>query len=93
MLISDNSDYENNDVQKCVELFNDKRIRYVKPPNQLPLTKSFEFAYLSCRGKYILSIGSDDALMPCAMETLEKYIKMYPEINVFNYKYSKSSFK
>ena len=75
ILISDNSDKDNNDVFKCVNSFSDERIRYIKTPCVLPLNRSFEFAYLHAKGKYLISIGSDDSLLDYTLSVLFSVFK------------------
>lgn len=84
ILISDNSD-DSYSVLDCLGAFNDERIRYIRPPKHLPLAKSFEFAYLSARGKYLLSIGSDDAILPYSLSKLSFYFNQYPDNDVISW--------
>jgi glycosyltransferase involved in cell wall biosynthesis len=85
ILISDNSTIGNNCVKECVNRFDDKSIRYIKPKRELPLSKSFEFAYMNAKGKYMLSIGSDDALLPNCLSNLSKVIKEKKDVEVINW--------
>ncbi len=86
VLISDNSC--NNNVQCFVSSIDDPHIRYVRTPFDLSLAKSFEFAYLNSRGRYLISIGSDDGLIKIALSTIYKTIKQYPENNVFTWNHA-----
>lgn len=79
IIISDNSVNGMYDVQALCEEIQDKRIRYIKTPRDLPLSKSFEYAFLQARGEFIFSIGADDGLLPWALEALEKVRADYPE--------------
>jgi len=78
ILVSDNSvDSETSIYELCQEL-DDPKIRYVKTPRPLSLIKSFEFAYLQTRGEFVLSMGSDDGLLPWGLETLKLLLDRFP---------------
>lgn len=79
ILISDNSTNGNSAVKDLIDEFQDKRIVYIKTPKDLELAKSFEFAYLHTSGEYVLPIGSDDGVLPWALETLDYITKKYPK--------------
>ncbi|MEG1946264.1 MAG: glycosyltransferase family A protein [Lachnospiraceae bacterium] len=79
IIISDNSQAGNLEVKKLVEAIGDSRIRYYKTPVELPLQRSFEFAYGMARGRYLFPIGSDDGILPWALETLKEMIIKYPK--------------
>lgn len=79
IVVSDNSVDGNTNVYDLCQELNDSRIRYVKTPRSLMLTKSFEFGYLQTRGEFVLSMGSDDGLLPWGLDTLEKVLKQFPE--------------
>ncbi len=82
IIVSDNSSLGNTEVyDMCCEL-KDARIRYIKTPIELLLAKSFEFAYLHTRGKFIFSIGSDDAVLPWALEILEQVLPTIPDSEI-----------
>lgn len=89
ILISDNSDINNDDALRCVKKFSDKRIRYIRTPQVLPLNKSFEFAYFNSKGKYILSIGSDDSIMDYSLDLLSGILskKEYDVVSWGNARY------
>lgn len=79
IIVSDNSVNGKTEVYELCQDLADERIRYVKTPRDLPLSKSFEYAFLQARGEFILSIGSDDGLLPWALEVLADVRKRYPE--------------
>ncbi len=83
IIISDNSDRENNDIFNLVQRLNDKRIKYFRTPRNLHLTRSFEFAFSKARGEFIIPIGSDDAILPWGLETLKRCILQYPDDDIF----------
>lgn len=84
VLISDNSDDNNYDAFNCVKKFDDKRIRYIKTPTVLPLNRSFEFAFFNAKGKYIISIGSDDSVLKYTLKVLDNII-MKDDIDIVSW--------
>lgn len=85
IVVSDNSvDNEAGVYELCQEL-NDPKIRYVKTPRCLDLTKSFEFGYLQTRGEFVLSIGSDDGLLPWGLEVLKSVLDKFPEEEIIEW--------
>lgn len=83
IVISDNSTEGNNEVYQFCQTLQDKRIKYYKTPRDLRLNRSFEYAFLQTRGEYVLSIGSDDALLPWTLEVWDQVIRDYPEEEIF----------
>lgn len=71
IVVSDNSDPGNNEIKKLLEQFDSEKIHYVRTPRVLPLTKSFEFAYLQAQGDFVLPLGADDALLYGAIKELD----------------------
>lgn len=78
IVISDNSVKNTEVYEFCKELDN-PRIKYLKTPRNLCLTKSFEFAHLHASGEYILALGADDGVLPWALSTLADVTKEFPE--------------
>lgn len=85
IIVSDNSTNQNSDVYELCQELNDPRIRYIKTPRELVLGRSFEFAFLKARGAFILSLGSDDGLLPWALHTLDQIRKQYPKENIIQW--------
>lgn len=85
IIISDNSTGENAAVYNLCKELGDDRIVYLKTPRELHLPKSFEFAYTHARGEYVFAIGSDDGLLPWALEEISKIIDRYPEEKVIQW--------
>ncbi len=79
IVLSDNSVDGNTAVYDLYCELNDTRIRYFKTPRNLPLSRSFEFAFLHARGSFIFSIGSDDAVLPWGLETIAMALKEIPK--------------
>jgi hypothetical protein len=85
IVLSDNSTNGNTEVYDLYCELNDTRIKYYKTPGDLFLTKSFEFAFLMAKGEFIMSIGSDDALLPWTLEVLDDVIDKYPEEEIIQW--------
>ncbi|MBU5488409.1 glycosyltransferase [Clostridium sp. MSJ-8] len=79
IVISDNSTNGNTEVYELCREINDPRIKYYKTPRNLHLSKSFEFVYLKAKGEFIISIGSDDALLPWGLKVIDEVINKYPK--------------
>lgn len=79
IVLSDNSEAGNTEVYNLWKELNDERIKYFRTPRELPLTKSFEFAFLKARGRFIFSIGADDAVFPWTLEVLYTALKHIPD--------------
>lgn len=79
ILVSDNSTGGNQEVARLCKELSDPRIRYIKTPRPLVLGRSFEFAFLQARGEFILSLGSDDGLLPWALHILNDVRSRFPE--------------
>ncbi len=79
ILISDNSSAGNEEVYLlCKQLSEDLKhanrqveLRYIHTPRELPLHRSFEYAYLNTKGEFVLSLGSDDAILPWALDNID----------------------
>lgn len=85
IIISDNSSGGSREIERLIEDINDSRIKYFKTPLDLPLAKSFEFAYGKARGKYIIPMGSDDGLLPWSLETLKEIVDKNPQVNIIGW--------
>lgn len=85
IIISDNSDPGNAEIENLVRSLGEDRIKYFKTPMALPLAKSFEYAYGMAQGEYILTLGSDDGLLPWCLEVLREMAAKYPEQKVIGW--------
>ena len=70
IVLSDNSLEGDNNAYEIYKKLDSDLIKYYRTPRHLNLTKSYEYAYLQTRGKYIISIGADDALFPWSLSIL-----------------------
>ena len=75
IVVSDNSTNGNIEVYEFCKSLNNPIVRYYRTPRDLHLPKSFEFAYLKARGKFIFSIGADDGLLPWSLETINHVLR------------------
>ncbi len=83
IVISDNSDDGNNSVYDLINELAFDKIKYYRTPQKLPLTKSFEYAYLKARGDFLVPIGADDAVLYHGLSTINKVLKRYPDEDIF----------
>lgn len=86
IVLSDNSDADNDSVRAFYETLSDSRVRYYRTPFSLPLSKSFEYALLHARGEFIFSLGADDGIYPWALRYLQKALQDHPEDDLFTWK-------
>lgn len=85
IVLSDNSTPGNTEVYQMYKELNDRRIKYYRTPREYNLSRSFEFAFLHAKGEFLLSLGSDDALLPWALETLDDIRKSYPDEDIIQW--------
>lgn len=85
IIISDNSTGYNADIYEMCTDWNDSRIKYIKTPRDLPLPKSFEYAYLHSSGEYVFAIGSDDGLLPWTLSALEEVTEACPDEEIIQW--------
>lgn len=85
IVISDNSTNGNKEVYKLVNEINDSRIKYYKTPSDLRLPKSFEYAFLKAKGEFVLSIGSDDAILPWSLDVLKQVLDKNPNSEIIQW--------
>ena len=85
IIISDNSTGYRTDIYEMCQSLHDQRIVYIKTPRDLPLPKSFEYAYLHAKGEYIFAMGSDDGLLPWALESIDTIIQQYPDEEIIQW--------
>lgn len=85
IIISDNSTPGNTEVYQLYKELNDSRIKYYRTPREYNLSRSFEFAFLHAKGEFLLSLGSDDALLPWTLDILDDIRKSYPDENIIQW--------
>lgn len=82
ILISDNSSATNINVLSLIKEIDNSKIRYISTPFDLCLAKSFEYAYLNSRGKYLLAIGSDDGLIRNGLSKINEAFNHFPDNSI-----------
>ncbi|MDD6039224.1 MAG: glycosyltransferase family A protein [bacterium] len=85
IIISDNSTNNNTEVYELIKELNHPKIQYIQTPRSLHLSKSFEYAFIHAKGEYILSLGSDDGMLPWALETIDKIAQQYPQEEIIQW--------
>lgn len=73
-LVSDN--FSAPEVRAVVEACADPRVRYVRTPELLAMTDSWEFAVGHAKGEYITVLGDDDGLMLHALPEIDRIISV-----------------
>ena len=63
IVVSDNSSPGNTETYELVKRLNSPKIRYVRPPRELLMTKNYEHGILHAEGDFIFTLGSDDGLL------------------------------
>jgi len=82
IVVCDNSSPGNEETRELIARLDDKKIRYVRPPRPLNLTKNFEHAVLNANGEFIFTMGSDDGLFFHGLEVMEAALKQLPDDDV-----------
>ncbi len=86
IVISDNSNDGTDAVYELVQKLQEGHLHYYRTPRDLPLAKSFEYAFLQARGEFIFSIGADDALLPWTLQILAEVRRTYASYPVLAWK-------
>lgn len=79
ILVSDNPGGE---ARAIVEEFNDSRIKYITPPNYLPMSSHWDFILSKASGEFIGYIGDDDGLMPGCIRRVSDIIAMVGSVPI-----------
>lgn len=85
IVLSDNSDEGNTKVYDLYRELADNRIKYYHTPFVLNLSKSFEFAFLHAKGKFITSIGADDGIYPWAVQLMKDFLPQMTDSNILRW--------
>jgi glycosyltransferase involved in cell wall biosynthesis len=83
VVLSDNvsEDATRDVVQRC----RDPRVRYFRTERRLSMCDNYEFALLQARGKYVIFIGDDDAVMPHALDKLIAILRAAPDSMIYTW--------
>lgn len=75
IIVSDNLSADN--TKEVVSRFADARIRYINPGRRLSMTGNFEFALGHVTDGFVMFIGSDDGLMPDAIDYVDSLVRKF----------------
>lgn len=75
VILSDN--FSQDQTREVALKYSDFRVRYFNTGRRLSMCDNFEFALEKARGRYIVAIGDDDAVMPYAFGAMERLIEDY----------------
>lgn len=75
IIVSDN--YSSDETKDIVDSFRDTRIRYINPGRRLSMSGNFEFALKHVTDGFVMFIGSDDGIMPDAIEYVDSIVSKY----------------
>lgn len=75
IIVSDNCSTDN--TKEIVDRCNDSRIRYINPGKRLSMAGNFEFALGHVTDGFVMFIGSDDGIMPGAIDYVDSIVEEY----------------
>jgi len=75
VLVSDNCSQDN--TCEVVRSFQDARVRYVRTPKHGVIGESWEFARSNARGRLVMMLSDDDALVHNALARIEEAYRRY----------------
>lgn len=81
VIVSDNASED--DTREAVTAIVDVRIRYINTGVRLSMCDNYDFALNHARGRYVVIIGDDDAVLPGRLDALIKRIEATPEPVIF----------
>jgi glycosyltransferase involved in cell wall biosynthesis len=73
VLVGDN--FSEDATKLEIQKINDNRLRYINSGVRLSMSDNWEFCLKQARGRYIVFIGDDDAIVPGAIDALIEIIK------------------
>jgi glycosyltransferase involved in cell wall biosynthesis len=76
VLVSDNASEDR--TPDVVAAIPDPRLRYVRTERRLSMCDNWEFALAQARGRFIVYIGDDDAILPNGIDRLTGFIQSNP---------------
>lgn len=83
IIISDNS--TNEDTYRVVAEFNSPRIKYVRTPRSLAMSKNFDHGISYANNEYVIVIGDDDGLLPDSLVALDRQIQEKPGFKAYRW--------
>lgn len=75
IIVSDNCSDDN--TKEIVDQLSDHRIKYINPGKRLSMSGNFEFALSHVNEGFVMFIGSDDGIMPYAINYVDSIVKKY----------------
>jgi glycosyltransferase involved in cell wall biosynthesis len=72
VIVSDNCSEDG--TRDAVRRIADDRVTYLDTGERLTMTDNWEFAIRHARGRYVLFVGDDDAILPGALDRLEPFL-------------------
>jgi len=75
IIVSDNLSEDN--TKEVVFQFKDSRIKYINPGKRLSMSGNFEFALGYVSEGFVMFIGSDDGIMPDAINYVDSIVQKY----------------
>ena len=72
LIVSDNCSRDG--TREAVHWIADDRLVYLDTGERLTMTDNWEFAVRRARGRYVLFVGDDDAILPGAIDRLEPFL-------------------
>lgn len=84
LIISD--DFSTDDTNKLLSQIKDSRLKIIKPPFKLTMSKNYEFILSHAKGEWITILGDDDGLLPDFFDQLNRYTEKYPDIEAIHTK-------
>ena len=72
VIVSDNHSHDG--TRDAVRRIADDRLVYLETGERLAMTDNWEFAIRHARGRYVLFVGDDDAILPGALDRLEPFL-------------------
>lgn len=75
VIVSDNCSIDT--TKEVVAGMRDPRIRYINPGRRLSMSGNFEFALRHVSDGFVMFIGSDDGIMPDAIDYVDSIVRKY----------------
>jgi hypothetical protein len=75
------------DVASVVGMYHDSRIRYYRNETNcgaVNVVDNWNICLNYCKGDYVICMGDDDMLAPCALKEYTKLIEKYPNLKVYH---------
>jgi glycosyltransferase involved in cell wall biosynthesis len=74
VIVSNN--FSSDETQIYLDTLSDARLKVVKPPTELSMTKHYEWILAQAKGEWILILGDDDGLQPYFFKVADYYTNL-----------------